>query len=518
VPRAERREGADVSLGELVTRSARFWGDSRVAVIDADREATFGDLDRRSNQFAGLLSSLGVEPGDRVALLVGNRLEWYDATLGCLKAGVVRTFINPRHTPPEIAYQVEDSGAKVVIVSDDYAPLIEGSKFSDVREVVEIGPGYERLLARQDVGRPTVDVPDDHPAEIRYTSGTTGRPKGAVHSHGSWRSLTIGSMYYFGLRDDDVLLHVGPMSHASGGFALPVIATGARQVIHRGFDPIEVAEAIPRYGVTTILLVPTMIYMLLDLMAERAIDTSTLRTILYGAAPMSPNRLERCLEIVGPVFLQGYGMSEVLGGMTFLLKEEHLPGDPRLSSCGRPSLLGELIVADAEGREVPAGEEGEILMRGPTRMTEYWNRPEATASALTADGWFRSGDIARMDEQGYVYIVDRKADMIVSGGFNVYPVEVEHALMVHDDVLEVAVVAVPDDKWGEAVKAVVRLRPGRTVSEDELLGLVRSQLAGYKIPKSVDFVDSELPKNPTGKLLRRLVREPYWQSESRRVG
>jgi acyl-CoA synthetase (AMP-forming)/AMP-acid ligase II len=211
-------------------------------------------------------------------------------------------------------------------------------------------------------------------------------------------------------------------------------------------------------------------------------------------------------------------MSEMLGGMTFLPKEDHIPGDARLGSCGRPSMLGELMIADDEGRELPVGEQGEIVMRGPTGMTEYWNRPEATAQAFTADGWFRSGDIARMDERGYVYIVDRKADMIVSGGFNVYPVEIELALMAHPAVDEVAVISVPDDKWGEAVKAVVRRRQGDTVGEEELLSFLREQLAGYKVPKSVDFVEQELPKNPTGKLLRRLVRESYWQDEGRRVG
>jgi acyl-CoA synthetase (AMP-forming)/AMP-acid ligase II len=289
-------------------------------------------------------------------------------------------------------------------------------------------------------------------------------------------------------------------------------------VIHAGFDPGEVVKAIPKHGITTLLLVPTMIYMLLDLVVEHGIDASSLRTIQYGAAPMSPHRLERCLEIIGPVFLQGYGMSEVLGGMTFLEKEDHIPGSPRLGSCGRQCLFGELMIADEEGREVPAGVTGEIYMRGPTRMKEYLNRPEATAAAITADGWFKSGDIARMDEHGYVYIVDRKADMIISGGFNVYPVEVEHTLMEHPAVDEVVVIAVPDDKWGEAVKAVVRLRSGQVLPEEELLAWAKTRLAGYKLPKSVDYVDHELPKNPTGKLLRRVVREPYWTDSNRNVG
>jgi long-chain acyl-CoA synthetase len=464
------------------------------------------------------MDGAGIRQGDRVALLVGNRVEWFDATLGLLKAGAVRTYINPRHTPPEIAYQVADSGASVLFVSDESRPLLDGADLSGVRDVIEIGDDYERLLARQDPDRAPAEVDDDHPCEIRYTSGTTGRPKGAVHTHRSWTTLSMGSMYHLGPEDDDVLLHVGPMSHASGGYCIPMLLAGGRQVIHRGFDPVELVHAIPQHGVTSMLLVPTMIYMLLDTMEEQGIDGSTIRTIVYGAAPMSPQKLERCLDMLGPVFLQGYGMSEVLGGMTYLDKRDHIPGDPRLASCGRPSILGEVMIVDEDGNEAPIGEAGEIWMRGPTRLKEYWNRPDATAAALAPGGWFRSGDVARMDEHGYIYIVDRKADMIVSGGFNVYPAEVEHTLMEHPAVWEVAVIAVPDDKWGEAVRAVVRVRDGQTLDGPELLDWARQRLAGYKLPKSVEFCTEELPKNASGKLQRRQLREPYWAGVERRVG
>ena len=506
-----------MNVADLTARAARFWGD-RTAVVDGDRSISFLELDQRASRFAAAMAEKGLQPGDRVAVLVGNRLEWFDVTFGLLKAGLVRTYLNPRHSSPEISHQVADSGSKVLIVSDDSLPLIKDADLAGVGDVIETGPAYEEMLQRADPGRAAVDVPDDHPAEIRYTSGTTGTPKGAVQTHGSWAAVTRGSLPHYGFAADDTLLHVGPMSHASGGMSLPMLAVGARQVIHRGFDPVELVGAIPKHGVTTLMMVPTMIYLLLDLIAEHEVDASTLRTVVYGAAPMAPQRLERCLEILGPVFMQSYGMSEVLGGMTFLSKDEHRPGDERLASCGRQSLVGSIMIADDDGNEVPAGEVGEIVMRGPSMLAEYLNRPDATADAFTPSGWFKSNDMARMDERGYIYIVDRKADMIVSGGFNVYPAEVEHVLMAHPAVSEVAVIAVPDDTWGEAVKAVVRLREDAAATADELTGWARERLAGYKLPKSVDFVSDDLPKNPTGKLLRRSVRDPYWKGRDRRVG
>jgi len=506
-----------MNLGGYVSRSARFYG-GRTAVVDGDRQFTFEDIERRSNQFAGIMERSGIQQGDRVALLIGNGVEWFDATIGLLKAGAVRTYINQRHTPSEIAYQIVDSGARAIVVSDESRALLDGVDLSEVCEVIEIGSEYESMLSRQDANRRPVEVDDEHLAEIRYTSGTTGRPKGALHTHASWRNLTALSIGLFEFDEETVMLHVGPMSHASGGNSLPALLAGSRQVIHRGFDPVEMVEAIPKHGITTMMLVPTMIYMLLDLMADREIDSTSLRTIVYGAAPMSPAKLERCLELVGPIFLQSYGMSEVLGGMTLLPKKDHVSGDARLASCGRPTSVGEVIVVNDEGHEVPPGELGEIWMRGPTRLVQYWNRPEATAEAIAPGGWFKTGDIARTDERGYLYIVDRKADMIVSGGFNVYPAEVEHILMEHPAVQEAAVVSVPDETWGEAVKAVVRLRDGQDLDSEQLIAWARARLSGYKLPKTVDVWTDELPKNATGKLLRRQIREPYWIGYDRSVG
>ncbi|KAA0233907.1 MAG: Long-chain-fatty-acid--CoA ligase [Acidimicrobiales bacterium] len=505
-----------MDLAELVSRAARWYGDE-TAVVQGDRFISFRELDERSTRLGNALLESGVSPGDRVAVLLGNRLEWFDVTFGLLKAGIVRTYLNPRNTPPEIAYQLADAGASVLVVSDEFAPLVEGADMGPVERVIRTGDSYEAMLA----GAGTQAMPPRGPAELAalmYSSGTTGRPKGVMQTHGNWLAMTTGALIDIGVRSDDVLLHVGPMSHASGGFAYPFLYRGGKQVVYAGFDPIGMLDAIPAHGVTTLLLVPTMIYALLEILGQHPVDTSSIRTILYGGSPMAPGKLEQALEVFGPVFQQTYGMTEALGGDTFLHKHEHLPGSPRLASAGRTSFGVELEIVDDEANVLPAGEVGEVVQRGPHVMAGYWNREEETAEVLTDDGWFHTSDMGYLDEDGYLFIVDRKADMIVSGGFNVYPREVEDVVMAHPQVAEAVVIAVPDEKWGESVKAVVRLLEGEATTTEELDEWCRSRLSGYKIPRSYDFVTDELPKNPNGKPLRRLVREPYWEAHDRRVG
>ncbi len=506
-----------MNLASILERSANWYGD-RPAVVDGERVATFRELDQRANRFARGMADRGLRAGDRVALLLGNRLEWFDATFGLLKGGLVRTFVNPRSAPPEIAYQLEDSGASLLVVSEDYAPLLSAIALPSGVEVMVTGAGYEDWLTRFDGKALSLVAGGDDLAALMYTSGTTGRPKGAMQTHTNWLASTMAQLVELGLRSDDVLLHVGPMSHASGGTVYPMLYRGGLQVVHRGFEPVEMLAAIPRHRVTLLMMVPTMLYFLLDVLDANPLDLSTLRTIMYGGSPMAPERLERCLAKLGPVFVQSYGQTEALGGETFLHKEQHTPGNPRLSSAGRPTLHVELKVVDDAGSEVAPGGIGEILVRGPHVMAGYWNRPEATAEVLDADGWFHSSDIGRVDDEGFLFIVDRKADMIVSGGFNVYPREVEDVLLELPVILEAVVIAVPDERWGESVKAVVRLREGASVDVEEIRTHCRSRLASFKVPRSIDLVSHEIPKNPNGKPLRRLVREPYWAGRDRRVG
>ena len=506
-----------MNLASILERSARAYGD-RPAVVDGDRVTSFRELDRRANRFARGMAERGLGAGDRVALLLGNRLEWFDATFGLLKQGLVRSYVNPRSAPPEIAYQLEDSGASLLVVSEDLAPLVSAVTLPAGVELMVTGAGYEDWLGRFDPSADLLVGGDDDLAALMYTSGTTGRPKGAMQTHRNWLASTQAQLLELDLRRDDVLLHVGPMSHASGGTVYPLLFRGGLQVVHRGFDPVAMLEAIPRHQVTLLMMVPTMLYFLLDVLDAHPLELSSLRTIMYGGSPMAPERLERCLAKLGPVFVQSYGQTEALGGETFLHKDQHTPGNPRLLSAGRPTLHVEMKVVDDEGREVAPGELGEVLVRGPHVMAGYWNRPEATAEVLDVEGWFHSSDVGRFDDEGYLFIVDRKADMIVSGGFNVYPREVEDVLLERPEVLEAAVIAVPDERFGESVKAVVRLRDGAAIDPETLRSHCRDRLAGFKVPRSIDIVSAEIPKNPNGKPLRRLVREPFWVGRDRRVG
>ena len=506
-----------MNLGELVRRSAGAYGD-RVAVVDGDRTLSFTELETRANQFANALLGQGLNPGDRVAVLVGNRAEWFDVTFGLAKAGLVRSYLNPRSAAPEISYQLADCDAAALVVSDDLEPLISAADLGPVKQIFRTGADYEAMLGAADATPPKAQPDLKDLAAIAYSSGTTGKPKGVMQTHENWLTAIGGVLVEVGLDADDVLLHAGPMSHGSGGFALPALYRGSNQVIFRGFDPIELLAAIPRHGITTMFMVPTMIYLLLEMLERHPVDISSLRTVFYGGSPISPGKLEHCLDRFGPVFLQSYGLSEAPGGDTYLPKSDHTPGNPRLASAGRPPLAVQLKIVGEDGEDLPAGEKGEIAVRGPHVMPGYWRRPEDTAEILGDDGWLRTNDMGYLDEAGYLFIVDRKADMIVSGGFNVYPREIEDELMAHPEVAECVVVSAPDETWGESVRAVVRLAEGANATAETLDAFCRERLSGYKIPRGYDFTDEQLPKSPNGKVLRRLVRERYWEGRDRRIG
>lgn len=508
-----------MNLAGLVMRAARFWGEAE-AVTDGVRSLSFLDIDDRSSRVAHLLSDLGAAASDRVAILIGNRLEWYDIYFGIYKAGLIAVGLDPRHSPAAQVFQIEDSQARILICATEYFDAIGRQLPGSVERVILVGDGgeYDDMLSRASKEWPTLNVAESHPAELKYTSGTEGRPKGVLHTHRARMAATQCMLPYLALQEDDVALLVGPLLRGSGALAYMCLASGARQVVRPAFRAPEVLELIKRYSVTTTMLVPTMLYMLLDEMGNGARqETPSLRTVLYASAPIAPARLEESLEYLGPVLMQSYGSTEAKGGLTFLAKRDHVAGSARLYSCGRSSLLAELRIVDESGQQVPPDEVGELVVKGPALFREYWRLPEVTSEAFTEDGWYKSGDIARMDERGYIYLMDRRRDMIVSGGINVFPIDVERALMAHSAVAEAAVFGVPHPRWGESVTAVVRLRTGMDAQAEELRNWLVFRLASYQVPKTIHLTKEDLPKNASGKVMRREIREPYWRGAARQI-
>jgi acyl-CoA synthetase (AMP-forming)/AMP-acid ligase II len=504
-----------VNVGDFVERYCSLHGD-KVAVLDEDGATfTFRDLDERSNQLANALIGLGLERGDRVALLVGNRIEWFDTTYGLAKAGFVRNYVNPRVAGPELTYQLVDSGSRVLIVAPEFADLAASADLGPVEHLIQIGDGYDELLASGSTTRPNVPAEMTDLVGLSYSSGTTGNPKGVLQTHENVMGFTNAFLFDFDFAEEDVLLHLGPMSHAAGGFSYPMLYRGGRQVLMRKFSVDALLAAIPAYGVTTLMMVPTMIYMVLDEIKDRDIDVSSIRNIVYGTAPIAPHRLEEGLKIFGSVFQQSFGMTEA-GCVSAMRKEHHRVDAARLSAAGRPGLLSEVRLVDADGNDVGQGEVGEIVVRGPFVAPGYWNRPEETAARLR-DGWLFTTDMGRFDDEGFLHVVDRKNEMIISGGFNVYPREVENILVAHPAISEAAVFGIPDERWGEKVHASVVTATSERITAEELDAWCRERLSGYKVPRSYALGNEELPKGPTGKLLRRVLREPFWKDLDRRV-
>ena len=521
-----------MNIGKYITRSARFWAE-RPAVLFEDEVLTYAELERRSNRLVHALLALGLQRGDRVAVVSANRPALIEIECALYKAGLVKVALNARLAPAELADGL--ANAEPVVCFADAAHQ------DDVARAAEALPGlrvcvqfdadaptdgwlaYETMLAESPSEAPLhVEMAPDDLAVLHYTSGSTGKLKAAQQTVGnrmaSLRKNVMGRMHVQGR---DVMMLSGPITHASGMFIQALLYQGATILLLDRFKPVEVLASIERHRVTMAFMVPTMINALLAEPSVREYDLSSLRLLSYGAAPMSDARIREAWTAFGPVLAQGYGAAETTGGVIALQSEDHRraieDGRPELlASCGRPSCESDVQVLNDAGQPVEGDEIGEICVRGPDVFAGYWRAPESTRDVLDDAGWLRTGDLARVDSEGYIYIVDRKKEMLVSGGFNVYPMEVESVLARHPAVYEVCVIGVPDAHWGEAVKAVVVLREGAQATADELMQCAREQLAGFKVPRSVDFVD-QLPKNANGKLSRKDVREPYWQGHTRRV-
>jgi acyl-CoA synthetase (AMP-forming)/AMP-acid ligase II len=488
-------------------------------------------MDLLINRFSNGLLSLGLQTGDKVGLLINNSIESAVAIFSVPRAGLTYVALNTRHSAREHLHVLNDSETDTIIIGEEFLNVLEPvlSSVPSLKHVIVIGKSvtgkvtYEELLTGQPETPPSVEVDYNHDIErIQYTSGTTGRPKGVVWTFSTTYHVLTNVLMNMDkpIGPNDINLNVGPLTHAAGLMLMVYYSRGATNIILPAFEEEVLLRTIAQERVTSLLLVPTMLYRLLLFPGIESYDLTSINRIWYGTAPMSVDRLKDGLRIFGQVFRQNYGMTEIAQPITFLGPEDHVIDGTetqmkRLSSAGLPAMGVEVKIADDNGQEVQPGQKGEIMVRSNKLMKEYWKMPEQTAEAFE-NGWFHTGDMGTMDEGGYVYIVDRKSDMIISGGFNIYPREVEEVIMTHPGVAETAVIGVPDDIWGESVKAFVVTREDLELSPEEIIEYCQQNLAGYKKPKTVDFI-KEIPKNLYGKIDRRALKEPFWKDSDRRV-
>jgi len=498
----------------------------KVAFFDGTYAGTYAQhIDRVCRLSSALSDDLGVSSGDRFAVMALNGhcyLELYHAAF--LGAGVINP-LNLRLAAKELAYILADSETKVCFVDAAFAQLIcTVREEAGIERVVLIGDGdvdhdvkMEDLLAHADPRLPPEPEETD-PVVLMYTGGTTGLPKGVVLEH----RAELLNMYHIavgiGLREDSVFLHQTPMFHAASmGGILGIPASGATSVFVPMFSPPGVLDAVERYGATMTVVVPTMLAMLLGDPGFRPERVATITELVYGASPMPTELLERTLEMFPQVdVFQGYGMTEGSSLSTILGPEDHRSGGALLKSAGRPVIGTVMSIQDPEGNQVAAGETGEVCFRGGQFMREYWKKSEATQEAFRG-GWYHTGDAGYVDSDGYLFLVDRVKDMIVSGGENVYSIEVENAIATHPAVAQVAVIGIPSETWGEAVHAIVVLKEGVSATEAEIIAHARLAIAGYKVPKSVEFRDDPLPLSGAMKVLKRELRSHYWEGHGRAV-
>jgi long-chain acyl-CoA synthetase len=504
-----------IDFNRLLEWPTRFFPD-RVALIDEEGEATFAELDRQSASLARAFRTVGAEKGDRIALMLPNGIPFAVTEMAAIRSGLVKVPLNTRFHLKEVLFALADCEPTLLVCDSTLAREAKAAfaALPSLRAVYCVGEPVDGTLSYDlavrtgpgDAIRETF-APDD-PIVIRYTGGTTGRPKGIVHTAASFLAISLDVIREFGLHGGDVALHVGHLSHGLNYIWPAIYSIGATQVLRERFEPRRILEDIARHRVSFVYMVPTMIHRLLR-DDDGTADISSLRMFMYSSAPMPVPLLREAIARYGDIFIQVYTLSEAPVVTTLFRAEEHQEREtvagPRLASCGREVVTMELRLLGDDGAEVAPGEVGEIAIRSMNNMAGYWKRPEETASTLV-DGWVMTGDMARRDEDGFLYIVDRKKDMIITGALNVYPKEVEDVLHAHPAVAQSAVIGVPDVEWGEIIRAYVVLRPGITADEAALVEHCRENLASYKKPRQVRFVEA-LPLSPVGKVSRVALRE-----------
>lgn len=506
---------------ELIRRGALWHGD-RTAILFGDEGLSFRQVDRLSNRIAHWLGGgLGLAAGSPIALLLDNGLYSIPCDFACSKAGLVRTPLNSRLSADEHRRMLEATAGRTLIYGPGQAERAAALAARLPQLAVyglgddEAGPDLMRLAEDASDSDPKLRQDPGDVLLALFTSGTTGTLKAAQHTQATYAAIVHNVLTnLIDPKPGEIMLHAASMIHASGTFVLPYWIRGGTAAILPGFAPGAYVEAIERWRPNALNLVPTMLQMLFQLPGIERADFSSLETILYGASPMPRPVLEKGLDLWGPLFVQYYGQTEAPLAICALGKRDHVDASPeRLLSCGRPSVECELRLVDDSGAQVPAGEPGEIVLRAPFVMMGY---TDPAIEAFLPGRWLRTRDIGRFDDEGYLTLVDRTSDMIVTGGYNVYPREVEDVLSAHPAIAQVAVVGLPDDMWGEAVTAFAVLREGETGEEEALVAYARERLAAYKAPKAVRFVEA-IPLSAVGKPLRRALREPFWQGRERRI-
>lgn len=518
-----------MALTQFIRRNAQITRHA-TATTFGDRTQNWTGFQDRISRMAAALQKLGVTPGDRVAILANNSDRYLEYFFAVPWSGGAFVPINTRLAPPEVEYWISDSGSRILFIDDDFLPFLPSlkGKMPTVEHIIYVGDGdapdgllhYESLIRdnspAEDAGRSGEDL-----AGLFYTGGTTGVSKGVMLSHRNLVSNAMHVIHEMDFTSDMVWLHAGPMFHLADGTAtFGATVLGAAHCFIPKFEPGAALEALEKHGITNSLFVPTMMNMVVNHPDVTTRDLSKLRGILYGASPMPEAVVRKALELMPQVgFYHAYGQTECSPLLTLLKPPYHDfdgPDAHLAKSVGRATLGVDLIILDADGNEAPRGVVGEICAKGPNVMQGYWNKPELTADTIR-DGWIHTGDGGTMDDDGFVFIVDRVKDMIISGGENVYSAEVENAVYQHQSVVECAVIGVPDEKWGERVHAIVRLREDATVRAEDIIAHCHALIANYKCPRSVTFRAEPMPLSGAGKILKNEMRKPYWEGKTKQV-
>lgn len=522
-----------MNVKHLIQRAVREYPD-RIALVYKDTRRTFEELNTRVNRLANALLELGINKGDRVGMLLRNCGEFIETDFALSKTGIVRAPLNARLTGSDHEFMLNDSGADTLIFGESFTDTVQAikSNLKTVKRFVRVSEGlfqknvldahdYESLIDNGSENEPSGEMEEEDLHTLFYTSGTTGKPKGVMLTQRSWANVAINLILDYGpITEEDAILNTQPLSHGAGFFVLPFFVNGATNMLLPEVSPDMVFEAIEREKVTVLKLVPTLLYTLTESPEKAKCNLSSLHSIIYGGSPIAVPRLIEAVQFFGEKLVQLYGQAEAPMYITRLSKRHHIiEGSEevvsRLASAGRPCINVEVRIVDDNGNEIKPGEVGEVIVRGNHMMVGYWNRPEETAQTLR-HGWVYSGDLGYADAKGYIFLVDRKKDMIISGAFNIYPKEIEDVIVTHPKVKEVAVIGVPDEKWGEAVKAVVVPKEGAEITEQEIIEYCRDHMASFKKPKTVDIVPV-LPRNPYGKIQKAALREPYWKGLQRKI-